>query len=134
MTEIEIKDLIKKAYEASAFSYSPYSELCIGAALLTEEGEVYTGTNIENATYGATVCAERTAVFKAVSEGKKNFKSIAVVCRKEGILPYPCGICRQVLAEFNPKMDVIVATNFEEYKIVNLSELLTYPFEFIKNK
>ena len=87
MTEIEIKNLIKKAYEASEFSYSPYSQLCIGAALLTDEGEVYTGTNIENATYGATVCAERTAVFKAVSEGKKSFKCIAVVCKKEGILP-----------------------------------------------
>lgn len=132
MNENEIKKLIDKAYEASEFSYSPYSQLAIGAALLTNDGEIYTGTNIENATYGATVCAERTAVFKAVSEGKKDFKAVAVVCRREGILPYPCGICRQVLAEFNPKMDVIVATNREEYKVINLSELLTYPFEFLK--
>ncbi|PBO85953.1 MAG: cytidine deaminase [Thaumarchaeota archaeon] len=120
-------DLIKKAREAKEFAYSPYSNFKVGAAILTENGEVFTGCNIENISYGATNCAERTAIFKAISDGNKSFKEIAI---SSSIAPekpiFPCGICRQVLAEFNKDMLIHVDGDDKTYK---LSELLPAPFD-----
>lgn len=98
-------ELIKMAWNAMQYSYSPYSKYKVGAALLCKDGKVYTGCNIENASYGATNCAERTALFKAVSEGEKEFITIAITSEKS--VPWPCGICRQALAEFAPDLRVI---------------------------
>ncbi|MBE6589271.1 MAG: cytidine deaminase [Ruminococcaceae bacterium] len=124
--------LIKKAYEASERAYAPYSEFCVGAALLTASGRVFTGCNVENASYGATNCAERTALFKAVSEGERAFSAIAVVGRKRGgeeqLCP-PCGICRQVLAEFCNKDFLILLTNGKETERYTLEELLPHSFD-----
>lgn len=99
--------LIQKARTAMRHSYSPYSEFRVGAALLCKDGTVFTGCNVENASYGAAICAERTALVKAVSEGYTEFNKIAVVC-SAGTYAYPCGICRQVLAEFMPEGSVVL--------------------------
>lgn len=128
---INKNELILKAVEASKSSYSPYSGFRVGAALLCKDGSIYLGTNIENSSYSATICAERVAFFKAVSEGKRDFKAIAIVGGKENVgetLCPPCGACRQVMSEFCdgdflvllPKKD-----GFEEYR---LSELLPLSF------
>ena len=132
MKKDQILKLIDEAYSAVAFSYSPYSKYPVAAALLTEEGAIFKGVNIENATLGATICAESVAVAKAVSEGYKNFVAIAVVAGEEESMPYPCGICRQFLAEFTPNMLVIVAKNQTTYKITKLSDLLPHGFELKK--
>ncbi len=120
------EDLVKMAYEATEHCYVPYSKFKVGAALLTEDGKVFTGCNVECASYGGTNCAERTAVFKAVSEGYKKYKAIAVVGGTNEYT-YPCGICRQVLNEFAPDIDVIL-DNHGELKVINLRELLPYSF------
>ncbi|WP_353939732.1 cytidine deaminase [uncultured Treponema sp.] len=127
-----IEKLIKKAIEMLNFSYAPYSNFHVGAALLTSEGEIYTGCNIENAAYGPSNCAERTAIFKAVSEGKKEFEAIAVVGGKNGKIEDfcpPCGVCRQVLAEFCKKdFEIVLAKSTNEYKIMTLEQLLPESF------
>lgn len=132
MEKILIEKLIKKAIEMLNFSYVPYSNFHVGAALLTSEGEIYTGCNIENAAYGPSNCAERTAVFKAVSEGKKEFEAIAIVGGKNGKIENfcpPCGVCRQVLAEFCKKdFEIILAKSTDEYKIMTLEQLLPESF------
>lgn len=132
MEKILIEKLIKKAVEMLNFSYTPYSNFHVGAALLTSEGEIFTGCNIENAAYGPTNCAERTAVFKAVSEGKKNFVAIAIAGGKNGKIEDfcpPCGVCRQVLAEFCKKdFEIILAKSTAEYKIMTLEQLLPESF------
>lgn len=120
-----VKKLINKAQEASLNSYSPYSNYKVGAALLTKTGEIFTGTNIENASYGATICAERTAVFKAVSEGFKEFKALAIFTKDGG---FPCGNCLQVMAEFSLDIKIIIAKSTDEYKIYELSDFLPKPF------
>ena len=127
------KDLIYAALEARGMAYAPYSHYTVGAALLTADGEVYKGGNIENASYGATNCAERTAIFKAVSEGKRNFRAIAITGGMEGADPvdyaYPCGICRQVMREFaGEDFTVIVAKDADEFKEYRLEELLPCGF------
>ncbi len=99
--------LIRMAYCARENAYTPYSHYRVGAALLCSDGSIYTGCNIENAAYGNAFCAERTALVKAVSEGKRSFKKIAVV--GEGSAPYPCGACRQSLFEFAPDIEILVA-------------------------
>lgn len=121
------RELIDKAKEALKYSYSPYSHFAVGAALLCSDGQVFTGCNIENASYGAANCAERTAIFKAVSEGVKNFDAIAIVC--SGSQPaYPCGICRQVMSEFfNPDTRVIVEDG-DILKAYSFKELLPESF------
>lgn len=128
----QIQNLIAKAIKMLEFSYVPYSKFHVGAALLSANGTVYTGCNIENAAYGPSNCAERTAVFKAVSEGVKEFEAIAVVGGPEGIIKDfcpPCGVCRQVLAEFcNRDFKVILAKSTSEYKIFTLGELLPESF------
>jgi cytidine deaminase len=106
MTPQQHKQLIAAAMTAQQRAYAPYSNYRVGAALLTSDGEIITGCNVENATYGATICAERTAAVKAISEGYQNFDAIAVVTDNGGS---PCGICRQFLYEFSPEMLVIIA-------------------------
>ncbi len=130
---ISIKELIQKALDARKFSYVPYSGYTVGAALLTEKGKIYTGCNIENAAYGPTNCGERTAFFKAVSEGERNFKAIAICGGKKDKMPesyaYPCGVCRQVMKEFcKDDFQIIVAKSLEEYEVYTLAELLPRGF------
>ncbi len=125
------KELLTRAYEAMQLSYSPYSGFKVGAALLCADGEVYTGCNIENAAYSPTNCAERTAFFKAVSEGKREFKAIAIVGGKDGEINdfcYPCGVCRQVMAEFCDDELEIITTDSREIKSYTLKELLPEAF------
>lgn len=125
---MEIQALIMKAIEAKEYAYVPYSHFRVGAALLTKSGKVYTGCNIENVSFGATNCAERTAVFKAVSEGEREFEKIVINGDHGDYLP-PCGICRQVLLEFaDASLQIILANNVEDYRITTLGELLPGAF------
>ena len=128
-----VKEMIKLAIDQLQYSYAPYSNFKVGAALLAQDGTLYTGCNIENASYTPTNCAERTAFFKAVSVGQKKFEAICVVGGKNGILTEyaaPCGVCRQVMMEFcNPKtFKVILATSEDNYEIFTLEELLPLGF------
>ncbi|WP_142414531.1 cytidine deaminase [Hathewaya massiliensis] len=125
---MEFKNLISRAIEARGKAYVPYSKFKVGAALITESDEIYTGCNIENASYGATNCAERTAIFKAVSEGHKGIKALAVVGDPMEYT-FPCGICRQVISEFATKdFKIIIVKNEEEYMIKTLEEILPSAF------
>lgn len=125
---MELKDLFNKAVEASKKSYSPYSHFPVGAALLMEDGSVITGCNIENRSFGLTNCAERTAVFKAVSEGYLTFKAVAIATPASDYPVGPCGACRQVLTEFAPSdTPVIFGPSFEKTVVKTLGEL--YPFD-----
>lgn len=128
---ISYEELMKTAVEARKNSYSPYSGFAVGAALLCEDGTVYTGCNIENASYTPTNCAERTAVFKAVSEGKREFRAIAIAGGREELeVCYPCGVCRQVLAEFCDAgtFEIICGSSVKELEILKLKELLPKSF------
>ena len=126
MTELEIQKLMDCAIKARENAYSPYSHFAVGAALLCEDGTLFEGCNIENASYGLTNCAERTAIFKAVSEGHVTFKALAVVADTEGPCA-PCGACRQVMAEF--KIPLIIMGNLiGNIKIVTIEELLPFSF------
>lgn len=125
------EDLIRRAMSARENSYSPYSHFRVGAALLCEDGAVYEGCNIENRAYGPTNCAERTAFFKAISEGKRKFMAIAIVGGADELTwCYPCGVCRQVMAEFcSPDtFEIICARAPEEYRIFTLKEMLPNMF------
>ncbi|MBQ6065198.1 MAG: cytidine deaminase [Clostridia bacterium] len=129
MTE---RSLCAAAVAAMQNAYAPYSRYCVGAALLTKSGKVYTGCNIENASFSPTVCAERTAVFKAVSEGERDFAMLAVCGGKEGeiagVFP-PCGVCRQVLAEFcPPEFPVLLVCGADTFERYTLAELLPRGF------
>ncbi|MBQ7862412.1 MAG: cytidine deaminase [Clostridia bacterium] len=129
MTDVE---LIEKAKEAARASYSPYSGFTVGAALITKDGKLYLGCNIENASFSPTCCAERTAFFKAVSEGEREFSKIAIVGGKgldfTDFCP-PCGVCRQVMKEFcGEDFTVILGKNGEEVKTLTLGELLPFGF------
>ena len=133
MDEQMIMQLIDTATAQLKYSYTPYSHFKVGAALLTADDRIYTGCNIENAGYTATNCAERTAFFKAVSEGTRNFKAICIVGGKDGILTEyaaPCGVCRQVMMEFcNPKtFKIILATDKTHYDVYTLEEMLPLGF------
>lgn len=133
MEKKQIQKMIDLAIEQLSFAYAPYSGFQVGAALLTKEGKMYTGCNIENAAYSPTNCAERTAFFKAVSEGERQFQAICIVGGKNGVLTdytAPCGVCRQVMMEFcNPdSFQVILAKDRETYKIFSLRELLPMGF------
>ncbi len=125
--EHDIVNLLDQAAAARERAYAPYSHFPVGAAVLTESGEVYTGCNIENASYGATCCAERVALFKAVSEGNKDIRAIAVVASGEEAVP-PCGICRQVMIELAPQAVVAMANLEGKREIRRVSELLPGPF------
>ncbi len=126
------KELYASAKEAMNYSYSPYSDCKVGAALLCKNGKVFTGTNIENAAFGPTVCAERVAVFKAVSEGEREFSKIAVVGGKGGIINgifAPCGVCRQVLREFcQDDFEILLGEREDSFKKVTLKDLLPLSF------
>ncbi len=125
--------LIGKAREALNNAYCPYSKYRVGAAVLTEKGNIYTGCNIENGSYGAASCAERTAVFKAVSEGERSFTAIAVFTDEGNTPPFPCGICRQVLTEFcAPDMPVIIYDGEKSVYNFTLEELVPFSFSFNK--
>ena len=133
MEQVMVEKLIDTAIEQLKFSYTPYSNFKVGAALLTKSGKIYTGCNIENASYTPTNCAERTAFFKAVSEGVRDFQAICIVGGKDGKLTEytaPCGVCRQVMMEFcNPKtFQIILAVHKERYEIYTLEELMPLGF------
>ena len=119
------KDLVAQAVEAQKQAYAPYSNYAVGAALLSKSGRVYTGCNVENAVYSETICAERTAVVKAISEGERTFKAIAVVTANGGT---PCGACRQVLAEFGLDTRVLIATPKRLIREETVSSLLPGAF------
>ena len=133
MTETKIQELIETAAAQLAFSYTPYSHFKVGAALLAKNGRVYTGCNIENAAYTPTNCAERTAIFKAVSEGIREFEAICIVGGPEGrIVDYtpPCGVCRQVMMEFcqPEEFRIILAKGKDDYLIYKLKDLMPQGF------
>jgi cytidine deaminase len=117
--------LLAAAAKARAQAYAPYSGFAVGAALECGSGRIVTGSNVENASYGTTICAERVALFKAVSEGEREFTRLAVV--SEGVPPIPCGACRQALAEFAPELDVLVRGS-SGLRRRRLSDLLPEPF------
>ena len=128
---IDYKELMHLAQEARKNSYSPYSHFCVGAALLAKSGKIYTGCNVENASFSATNCAERTAIFKAVSEGERDFLALAIVGGRAGeTAPFcaPCGVCRQVISEFCPKSFEIILGSEEQFKVYTLDELLPLSF------
>jgi cytidine deaminase len=117
--------LFALAIEAREYSYSPYSHYKVGAAMLTKSGKIYTGCNIENAAYTPSVCAERTAIFKAVTEGELEFEAIAVVTINGGA---PCGVCRQVMREFAPDITVIIGSIEGDRRVLRLADLLPDSF------
>ena len=134
---IDAEVLIKEAIEARKMAYTPYSHFKVGAALLTADGKIYRGCNIENAAYPATNCAERTAIFKAVSEGKTEFRAIAIVGGPKGKEPEnfcaPCGVCRQVMAEFCSRDFQVLMLGCEGIqRTASLGELLPYAFSLEK--
>lgn len=130
---LPVRELIRQAIEAMDYAYTPYSNFRVGAALLGKNGKIYQGCNIENAAYTPCNCAERTAFFKAVSEGIKEFDAICIVGGKDGVLTEltaPCGVCRQVMMEFcDPsKFQIILATEEEHYQIFTLEEMMPMGF------
>lgn len=125
----EISNLIKLAREAEMYAYAPYSKFNVGAALLTENGNIFQGANVENSSYGLTVCAERIAVFKAVTSGEKEFTTL-VITSSGAEFPYPCGACLQVLAEFSSELKIIVVDEADNIKKYWLKELLPKAFSF----
>lgn len=134
--DLPITELITLAMAQREKAYAPYSGYLVGAAVLTEQERIYSGANVENASYGATVCAERSAIFRAVSEGARKLKAIAIVGgasqQEISSYAYPCGVCRQVMREFCENPDqfiVIVAKNVGDYRLYTLNEL--FPLGFV---
>lgn len=123
------KDLVNVAISMLNRSYAPYSHFCVGAALECEDGQIYTGCNVENAAFSSTICAERTALVKAVSEGKHRFRRIAIAGSGDGYC-WPCGVCRQMLSEFSPNLEILVVSGqSEHYKKTTLDILLPHSFD-----
>lgn len=120
-------NLLLEARKAQQYSYSPYSKFSVGAAILSQSGKVFTGTNIENTSYGLSICAERVALFKAVSEGETDLAAIAISSSGSDYI-YPCGACLQVLAQFNSQIKIIVSNNDNEIKQYILADLLPQAF------
>lgn len=121
-------ELIKSALDARKFSYSPYSKFSVGAALLTKENKIYTGTNVECASYSLSICAERVAFSKAVSEGYSSFKAIAIATSRNAYI-FPCGACRQFMYEFGGNLDVILVKSKSNFIVKKLTELLPGAFD-----
>ncbi len=121
------KALAKKAVEAKSKALPTYSSFHVGAALITEDDKIYTGCNIESSSYSLTICAERTAIFKAISEGERKFKAIAVAGDTEGFIS-PCGACRQVISDLCGDIDVVLVNSKNETKVMKTSELLPFAF------
>ncbi|MDP2599366.1 MAG: cytidine deaminase [Deltaproteobacteria bacterium] len=126
-----MKDLIQKALDTRKNAYAPYSQFAVGAALEAENGTIYTGCNVENASYGLSICAERTALVKAISEGAKKFKRLAIVADTPEAVT-PCGMCRQMLMEFSPEMELILANTKGKSETVVLSKLLPRAFKLAR--
>ena len=127
-----ISELIEKALEAREKAYAPYSKFKVGAAVLTAGGKIYTGCNVENASYPVGICAERVAISKAVADGETEFTVIAIVGSGENYC-MPCGMCRQFMAEFcKEDFEIIVAKSVDDYKIMKMGELLPYTFDLCK--
>jgi cytidine deaminase len=123
----EIEDWMRVAHAAAELAYSPYSRIKVGAALVAHDGTVYSGCNVENASYGLTICAERNAIFRAVAAGERRFKAVAIATDRPGAL-FPCGACRQVLAEFAPELPVFTQGRSSEIARSSLAELLPKAF------
>lgn len=130
---VDYMNLVNEAIKARNFSHSPYSKFKVGAAILCSDGSVFKGCNIENASYSETVCAERVAIFNAISQGKSSFTAIAIVGGKDGVsdYTYPCGACRQVLSEFCDSTLEVVLYSGKDIKICTLGQL--FPFSFGKS-
>jgi cytidine deaminase len=127
------RQLLNRARQAREAAYAPYSNFRVGAALLTAAGEIYTGCNIENASLGATICAERVAIFKAVAAGCRDFTALVVIAATPEPVA-PCGLCLQVLAEFTPDCQVLMATLTGQSRLLNLKELLPQAFRLPARK
>ena len=127
MSNITDVELYKLARKAARNAYAPFSGFRVGAAILTTTGEIFTGVNVENSSYGATICAERVACAKAISEGFRNFEAIAVATHS-GDQAVPCGMCRQFLFEFAPNLKVIIGRDEENIEVTSLDELLSKGF------
>ena len=126
--EMNYSELLQIAIKAKSNSYSPYSNFRVGAVLVSSDGNLYSGVNVENSSFGLTNCAERTAVFKAVSEGEKAFKTIILASDAEEFIA-PCGACRQVLMEMcGPELEVVLSNSDNEIRILKLKDLLPLPF------
>jgi cytidine deaminase len=129
----EDKNLILKAKKAMRSAYAPYSNFKVGAAILSREGKVFSGANLENSSFGITVCAERVALYKALSSGEKDFIKIAIASSAEKPIT-PCGLCRQALFEFSPGLKVVCSNLTGKIKKYTLKQLLPYPFKYEKRK
>lgn len=123
-----MKDLIDKAQAAMKNAYAPYSLFSVGAAVLTKSGKIYCGCNVENASFGATICAERVAICSAIADGERDFKAIAIVSSGNS-LTFPCGICRQFMIEFSSDMDVVLRDEAGGIQVFALSKLLPHAFD-----
>lgn len=129
LTESEFQEIFDQVQKARNFAYAPYSNFRVGAVILTTDGQYITGCNVENASYPVGICAERTAIVKAISSGITSFKAIAVITDEEEDLCSPCGICRQAIREFAPDIPVLMFTaNGEKFKKMSLEELLPMSF------
>ena len=126
----KIEALVRSATEARKYSQAKYSDFSVGAAILTRDGEIITGCNVESSSFGLTICAERVALTKALSEGKSNFTHIAVIGPTDDYCP-PCGACRQLLYDYAPEIEVILSS-IDDLKIISLKELLPFAFEETK--
>ena len=126
MDKISDRELYERATKARENAYAPYSGFRVGAALLTDDGRVFTGVNVENSSYGRTICAERVAFTKAISEGVRAFEAIAVSAGEEQALP--CGICRQFMSEFNGNIRIITGTSGDRLQVTTLEELMPQTF------
>ena len=127
---MDYRELYRAADAAKENAYAPFSQFRVGAALLAESGRIYTGVNVENSSYGGTICAERTAFVKAISEGERSFKAIAIA--SSGGEAIPCGICRQFMYEFEPELEVITGENEESLRVQKLNYLLPDGFRLEK--
>jgi cytidine deaminase len=126
VSELEKNKLVAAAKEAKQKAYAAYSNFRVGAALLTREGDVFAGCNVENSSYGLTICAERNAVFRAIADGKRHFRAIAITSDDPGFIT-PCGACRQVLAEFAPRLEIILTNRKGKKKVTSLDKLFPIP-------
>lgn len=127
LSEKEVLDMYASAATAMELAYAPYSQFRVGAALLLNDGRVVSGCNVENGSFGATICAERTAIFKAVSEGDKDFRALTIIANYEKPIP-PCGMCRQVLCEFGGEKVVVMTNTSGDCTIATFDEILPYQF------
>ena len=136
MNKTTLKKAVAAALEVRKNAYAPFSNFAVGAAIVTKDGSIFTGVNVENSSFGATNCAERTALFSAITAGQRDFEAIVIASVLNGKAVFPCGICRQVLADFNPKMRVVLV-NSDTKQIEQdllLSEIFPSAFEFGKEQ